>query len=253
MLYEDRSRAESFGAVAASYDRARPSYPPALLDALLADGAHSVLDVGCGTGIVASLLAARGCAVLGVEVDARMAEIARAKGVEVEVAPFEDWDAAGRRFDLLTAGQAWHWVQPQAGAARAAEVLRPGGQIGVFWNLGDPPPHVRERLVAIYARLEPEIENYSVLLGNRDARPRAGLTGIEASGAFGPVETAVFGWTKTYQTAEWIEHLSTHSDHHALPSERQTRLLSAVAEAIDALGGSFEMRYETVLIRARRL
>ncbi len=50
-LFEDRSRAESFGSVADLYDRARPSYPPALIDALLADGGRTVLDVGCGTGI----------------------------------------------------------------------------------------------------------------------------------------------------------------------------------------------------------
>ena len=58
--HEDRERAESFGAVAELYDRARPSYPEALIDALLAGGAERVLDVGCGTGIAGALLAARG-------------------------------------------------------------------------------------------------------------------------------------------------------------------------------------------------
>ena len=74
-LHQDRSRAESFGSVAVLYDRARPSYPPALIDALTAGGAPTVLDVGCGTGIAAALLVARGCEVTGVEVDPRMAEI----------------------------------------------------------------------------------------------------------------------------------------------------------------------------------
>ena len=121
MLFEDRSRAESFGDVARCYDRARPSYPPALFDDLLADGGRTVLDVGCGTGIVAALLAARGRDVLGVEVDERMAALARAKGIEVEVAAFEGWDDRGRRFGLLTCGQAWHWIDPQAGAHKAAD------------------------------------------------------------------------------------------------------------------------------------
>jgi predicted TPR repeat methyltransferase len=80
MLFEDRSRAESFGAVARLYDRARPSYPLALIDFLLADGARRVLDVGCGTGIAGELFAARGCSVTGVEIDPRMAGSTAAGG-----------------------------------------------------------------------------------------------------------------------------------------------------------------------------
>ena len=41
MLHANRLRAESFGAVAELYDRARPSYPPELVAALLASGAHT--------------------------------------------------------------------------------------------------------------------------------------------------------------------------------------------------------------------
>jgi SAM-dependent methyltransferase len=95
---------------------------------------RDVLDVGIGTGISARPFQAAGCRVLGVEVDARMAEFARQHGFEVEVAKFEDWDPAGRTFDAVIAGQAWHWVDPVAGAAKAAEVLRPGGRLAVFWN-----------------------------------------------------------------------------------------------------------------------
>jgi SAM-dependent methyltransferase len=252
VLHEDRSRAESFGALAAQYDRARPSYPPALVDALLADGAQSALDVGCGTGIAAALLAARGCMVLGVEVDPRMAELARAKGLDVEVARFEDWCPRGRRFDLLTSAQAWHWIEPNAGAERAAQALCEGGRIGVFWNLGDPPTRVRELLLPIYARLGPGVENYSVLLGNRDARAESTIAGIAASGAFRHANTRAFAWSKSYDTASWLMQLATHSDHQALAPQRRQRLLAAVGDAIDAVGGSFEMSYETVLVSAQR-
>ncbi len=252
MLFEDRSRAESFGAVAAQYDRARPSYPLALVDALLVGGARSVLDAGCGTGIAATLLAARGCEVLGVEIDARMAEIARGKGLEVEVARFEDWHPRGRHFDLVTSAQAWHWIDPRAGAARAAQALRPGGRLGVFWNFGDPPPHVRELLSPVYARLAPGVESYSVLFGNRDARVQDTLDGLAAAEAYGPAETTRFAWSERYDTAGWLAQLATHSDHQALPAARRERLLDAVGEALDSIGGSFEMPYATVLVSAHR-
>ncbi|MFZ0170204.1 MAG: class I SAM-dependent methyltransferase, partial [Acidimicrobiales bacterium] len=74
-----------------------------------------VLDVGIGTGIAARQFQAAGCRVLGIEVDARMAEVARRCGLEVEVAAFEAWDPAGRAFDAVISGQTWHWVDPVAG------------------------------------------------------------------------------------------------------------------------------------------
>jgi SAM-dependent methyltransferase len=115
-MHDQRDRAESFGAVAELYDRHRPSYPEELIAALAALRPASVLDVGCGTGKASRQLTASGLDVLGVEIDAGMAAVARRSGVEVEVASFELWDERGRTFDLIVSGQAWHWVDPAVGA-----------------------------------------------------------------------------------------------------------------------------------------
>jgi SAM-dependent methyltransferase len=259
MLYRERSRAESFGAVAELYDRVRPSYPPAMVDALLARGEHSegararrVLDVGCGTGIASRLFAARGCEVLGVEIDERMARLARAHGVPVEVAQFERWEPAGRSFELVVCGQAWHWIDPLAGAQNAAGVLAPGGHLGVFWNFGRQPRAMAELFDPIYARLAPGLEGYSVLLGGQDARAETAVAGIAAAGQFEAAETSKYAWRQTHTTAEWLEILQTHSDHQALPIDQRERLLRAIGEAIDSIGGSFEMPYEAILVTAQR-
>ena len=76
----------------------------------------------------------------------RVADYARAQGFTVEVGTLEDWDPAGRRFDLVVAGQAWHWVNPHAGATKALSVLRPGGRIGLFWNWARHPGHVQSHV-----------------------------------------------------------------------------------------------------------
>lgn len=252
MLHANRTRAESFGAIAELYDRVRPTYPPELVAALLAGGARTVLDVGAGTGIAATLFAAAGCEVLGVEIDARMAAVAAAKGIEVEVAPFERWDDRGRRFDLVISGQAWHWVVPLAGATKAAEVLNAGGAFGAFWNLGDPPREIREALAPVYARLAPELENNSLTPVRGHGRIGDTELGLAASGAFEPAQESWFAWQRSYDSASWVDLLRTHSDHQTMSPARLERLLHAVAEAIDSVGGSFEMRLDTVLVSASR-
>ena len=76
--------AESFGADAALYDRARPRYPAALIEAIVASApGREILDVGCGTGITSRQFQQAGCRVLGVDVDERMAAYARSTGVDV--------------------------------------------------------------------------------------------------------------------------------------------------------------------------
>jgi SAM-dependent methyltransferase len=251
MLHQNRQRAESFGGDADRYDRARPSYPKALVDELLSDGAVRVLDVGCGTGIAARLFGARGCQVLGIEPDRRMARLARHHGVSVELATFESWDARERRFDLLTSGQAWHWVDPDAGARKGADVLHPEGRLGLFWNFARFPRDVREALAATYGRLEPELERYSVLLGHEDRRLDTASRALVRTGRFTPPELLTWDWTCRYTTAHWLESLLTHSDHHALPTPRRDALIGAVGEAIDRLGGAFEITYRTHLLTAR--
>ncbi len=250
-LHADRGRAESFGEVAELYDRARPSYPPELVDALLEGGVRDVLDVGTGTGIAAQLLARRGCAVLGVEVDERMAARARERGIAVEVAPFERWEPRGRSFELVIAAQAWHWIEPAAGVRRAAALLRPAGRLALFWNTGDPPEHVGAVLDPVYDRLEPALGRGRLSGGSpRGEAPRSAVEAIAAAGRFEPARIRGFPWSLPYDGAEWVALLATRSDHQALPPVRRRRLLDAIADALARIGDSFEMRYETVLVDA---
>jgi SAM-dependent methyltransferase len=213
-----------------------------------------MLDVGCGTGIVARQFQAAGARVLGVDVDARMADLARRSGLEVEVAKFEGWDPAGRAFDAVVSGQTWHWIDPIAGAAKAAEALRPGGRLAVFWNVFQPPPEVAEGFSVVYRRVLPDLgfnwakpvlDTYSVLVAKA-------ADGTQEAGAFGDSEQWRFDWERSYTRDQWLDQVPTHGGHSQLPPAKLEALLAGIAAAIDAVGGSFTMRYTTVVVTAVR-
>lgn len=251
-MYANRARAESFGAVAANYDRFRPGYPDALIDDLVALGGHDVLDVGCGTGKAARQLVARGMSVLGVEVSAEMAAVARSHGLTVEVAGFEQWDAAGRTFDLIACGQAWHWIDPAVGPAKAAGLLRPGGAAVMFWNHeSDLEPAVREVLNEAYRKHAPELLEMS----EKDRKHRAAkpyLADLRASRAFRSVETKEYPLARTYTTDEWVGTVQTHSDHLQLDPVRRAAVADELRDVIDRrLGGMIRTSGGTYSIWAR--
>ncbi|TCK26639.1 class I SAM-dependent methyltransferase [Pseudonocardia endophytica] len=245
--HRNRARAESFGAGAADYDRYRPPYADGLFDDLASRRPDRVLDIGCGNGRAAVGLIARGLDVLGVEPDTRMAEVARSRGVVVEIAPFEDWDDDGRRFDLLTCGSAWHWVEPARGVAKAAAVLRPGGTLARFWNYHVLDDATVERLERVYADLGVEAGGHGRGARAYDSDP------VVADPAFGEVTTEIWREARTFTADGWIDLLGTFSDHATLDPDRRTELFAALRREIDAMGGTLRATACTHLLRSTRV
>jgi len=256
-----RERSRLFDQQAEAYDRFRPTYPDAVIDELLGPvpTGLDVLDVGCGTGIASRQIAQRGAKVLGVELAPRMAEIARGHGVDVEIAAFEGWDAAGRTFDRVTSAQAWHWLDLPIATAKAASVLRPGGRLCLIWNAGCQPDDLADALEEVYASVVPRGRHrlFRGYAANRSSDVKTGLgSEIDAVSAvpdFGAPTEKWFPWTRAYQRDEWLDQLVSRSDHAALEPAVRHRLFEAIGAAIDDHGGSFVMNFETVLITATRL
>jgi SAM-dependent methyltransferase len=246
-----RAVAESFGIDAAKYDRHRPHYPDALITRIVAGSpGPSLLDVGCGTGIAARQFQAAGCTVLGVEPDVRMADFARSTGVDAEVSTFETWDARGRRFDAVVAGTAWHWVDPVAGAAKAIEVLKPGGRLATFWHVFDLPRPIAAAFAEVYQRVVPDAPfdfttSQSMIDLYQGQFDRA-ADGMRRAGFTEP-EQWRYEWERHYTRDEWLELLATHGGMTPLTADQRAEILAGIAPA---LGDGFVLPYLTAAVTA---
>ncbi len=135
---------ERFSGRAADYARYRAGYPEALLDALRADtgltGRSVVADVGSGTGISTGLLRRAGCLVHAIEPNAEMRAVAEAAfAADPQVrhldATAEATALPDASVDLIVAAQAFHWFNWSATRREFRRILRPGGWVGLFWNV----------------------------------------------------------------------------------------------------------------------
>jgi SAM-dependent methyltransferase len=254
-----REQRLTFGEVADWYQRARPTYPAALFDAIVdiasLHAGDRVLEVGAGTGKATDGFVARGLGVTAVEPSPGMAAVLRARlddghgGVVVQECGFEDCAVEPGSFAVVAAGQSWHWVDPVAGLVKAADALRAGGWLALFWNrpeLGGSVWH--DELQPIYEHFTPHM-THAKNTTQAYATQRA-LAQLEGSGRFGPGVVREFPWASRYTTSEYVELLGTYSDHRILPEETRAELHGAIGAWLDDRGGVIEHPYVAELVAA---
>jgi SAM-dependent methyltransferase len=243
---DDRERLRAtFDSVADLYDRARPRYPPALLDDLarlagVGPGCR-VLEIGPGTGQLTVPLAERGCEIVAVELGPRLAAVARRNlrnfpDVRVVTGDFETWPLPAEPFDLVIAATAAHWLDPAVATAKTAAALRPGGRIATVET-----HHVDGGTSGFFVDTQDCYLRYDPATTEFFRLPRA--ADIAADGAVGRYE-----WDQPYSTAQYLDLLWTYSSTLALPARAAADLLGCIGALIDGrYGGRIVKRYLTQL------
>ncbi|MCV7077775.1 class I SAM-dependent methyltransferase [Mycobacterium szulgai] len=234
----DRSR--SFGSAAAAYERGRPSYPPEAIDWLLPATARDVLDLGAGTGKLTTRLVERGLDVVAVDPIPEMLEVLSASLPETValLGTAEEIPLADNSVDAVLVAQAWHWVDPARAIPEVARVLRPGGRLGLVWNVRD------ERLGWV--------RELGDIIG-RDGDPvRDKVTLPEP---FTEVERCQVEWTNYLTPQALIDLVASRTYCIASPAEVRTKTLDQVRQLLathSALANSagLALPYVTVSVRA---
>ncbi|MGE5654971.1 MAG: class I SAM-dependent methyltransferase [Bacillota bacterium] len=252
----------TFTEVAELYDRARNQYPDQLFDDLfrltqMPSGAN-VLEIGPGTGFATLQVAKRGCSVVGVELGTEMAAVARRKlaaypKVEIQVAAFEEWQPSVEPFDLVMAATSFHWLDPEVRYTKAASVLRQGGYLAII-NYR----HVAGDDLSFYYQVQACYERYMHSTLANFHVPEVGelvpdTSELETCGLFEPPIIRTYITDETYNTEQYIDLLSTYSDHIRLTLEDRSQLFDCIRGLINGqCGGRVTKRYLHEMIMARK-
>jgi SAM-dependent methyltransferase len=149
-----------FDAGADAYERARPSYPPEavawLVENLRIGDGSRVCDLAAGTGKLTRLLAPSGAQLVAIEPVEGMSRHLRSAQPDVPVAAgtAEALPLRAASLDAVTVAQAFHWFDADRAFGELGRVLRPGGRVGLIWNMRDRTTDWVDALWSIMDRVE---------------------------------------------------------------------------------------------------
>lgn len=222
-----------------------------VLDLLAATPGERVLDIGCGTGHQAAALAAAGCSVMGVDVDAAMVARARAQHRDVEGLRFVQADVQDRAtvalldvgdgFDAVLSNAALHWMtEVEATLATVRAALRPGGRFVAEMGGAGNVRRARDAIAAALVDLGVAADTAEATVSARSWFPTVGQqsTALEAAGFVvrrmelvdrpTPLAAGDTLWSWTSMFRPWVTDL--------VPDDRVDDLAARVDAHADALG-----------------
>lgn len=220
----------SFGRQASTYEAGRPEYPVEAVAWMLELGAAAprIADVGAGTGKLTRAIVAHtadsGAETVAIDPDPDMLAVLRGavRGIPTFVGTAENLPLPDASVDAVLLGQAWHWVDPVAGCAEIARVLRPGGVLGLVWNL-------RDESVPWIARLTDIMHGSNAELMMQNGGPTI-------APPFGPVESRSWSWTRRMTRESLFDMARSRSYVITAAPEDRARIEAGLAELFDEIG-----------------
>jgi SAM-dependent methyltransferase len=229
-----------FGKVAESYDRGRPSYPREAVEWLVGPGPRNVLELGAGTGKLTRTLVDLGHDVHATDPDEAMLEVLRRHlpDVRASVGGAEAIPAPDLSYDVVVAGQAFHWFDLDKALPEISRVLNPGGILALAWNQRDESiPWVRK-------------------LGRLIGRPIESIDpseGLAGSGCFEGVEDRTFSFWQTIDRSSVVDLVLSRSNIAVLTDEERDAKRAEVLAFYDDYGrgmDGMQLPYHCLAYRA---
>jgi SAM-dependent methyltransferase len=158
--------AKGFAKEALAYARGRPEYPVALdgwlRDTLQLDEHCTVVDLGAGTGKFTRRLVATGANIIAVEpVSEMLAQLTLIlPDVAARSGTAEKIPVNNGAVDAVVCAQSFHWFASKTALAEIRRVLKPGGRLGLVWNVRSESVDWCAAMTAIMAPYEGDAPRY---------------------------------------------------------------------------------------------
>lgn len=184
-----------------------PAMGAAVLALLAPRPGETILDLGCGDGVLTEKIIAAGAMVIGVDASPEMAAAAKARGIDARIADGQAL-AFGSIFDAVFTNAVLHWMLDAQGVARGVlAALKPGGRfVGEMGGEGN--------VAAIWRAVRAELTERGHPVRPQDTHwypSVADFTAVYAEAGFvdiaaqiiprpTPLPTGVAGWVRTFRT-----------------------------------------------------
>ncbi|MEU8901146.1 methyltransferase domain-containing protein [Nocardia sp. NPDC048505] len=237
--------ASAFDAVAADYEASTVPYPDRAVEWMLPSNAQAALDLGAGTGQLARHLVARGIATVAVDPsDGMRRELAKVlPGVRNLSGSAESIPLPDASFDVVLVGHAWHCADLVTAVPEVARVLRPGGWLGLVWNVRDERVDwVRQLDRIVHRRPKHQVNSENPPVG----------------APFAPIERLDVEWTYSYAKSDLVDLVAVRlNGMGAAAIQERDAILAELAELLDrhpdlSGRGSIELPYVTRCARTHK-
>ncbi len=221
--------AAGFTAGAVAYAEGRPEYPAEIEAWLHEDlglsAGKTAMDLGAGTGKFSRSLLATGAAVIAVEPVQAMLEQLRQRYPRMDAmnGSAEAIPLADASVDAVVCAQSFHWFATREALREIHRVLKPGGSLGLVWNVRDESVPWVARLSRLMAPFEGDVPRFQSYEWRR----------VFPAEGFGPLSEKCFENRHTGSPERVIiDRILSVSFMAALPRDQQEQVRAQMWEII---------------------